>query len=86
MTMRLPRMTIRRWMVAVALIAVLSAIGVELWRRSLAYSRLADLYFGRAAIWSDTKKIERDMALSERYRRAARSPWLPVEPDPPEPR
>jgi hypothetical protein len=83
--MRLPRMTTRRWMVAVAVAAVLSALGGELWRRSVAYSALADRYFGRAAIWSDTKKIDRDMALSDRYRRAARYPWLPVEPDPPEP-
>jgi hypothetical protein len=61
-----PRMTTRRWMIAVVIVAVLSAIGVGLRRRSVAYSALADESFGRAAIWSDTKKIERDMAQSER--------------------
>ncbi len=32
------------------------------------------------------EKARRYRALASRYRRAARSPWLPVEPDPPEPR
>ncbi len=31
------------------------------------------------------EEIAHQTAMAEKYRRAARQPWLPVEPDPPEP-
>jgi len=34
---------------------------------------------------SDWPIIEYDAAMARKYRRAARYPWLPVEPDPPDP-
>jgi hypothetical protein len=34
--------------------------------------------------WSEAR-LEWHRRLGEKYRRAASSPWLPVEPDPPEP-
>jgi hypothetical protein len=37
---------------------------------------------GYAALW---RRADYHDHLKEKYRRAARSPWLSVEPDPPEP-
>ena len=39
--MRQPRMTTRRWMVAVAIVAILIGVGLELSRRSRRFARLA---------------------------------------------
>ncbi len=44
--------------------------------------RLGDPSYG--PIFKDRLNYSRSMR--EKYRRAARYPWLPVEPDPPEPR
>jgi hypothetical protein len=32
-----------------------------------------------------SRRVAYHAAMARKYRRAARSPWLPVEPDPPEP-
>jgi hypothetical protein len=40
----------------------------------------------RKAVAADGARLTRLVRLRERYERAARSPWLPVEPDPPGPR
>lgn len=100
--MRLPRMTIRRWMIAVGLVA-LTVTSVRLWERSLAYRRQADhhawLVASRDYVVIDMggmydskvgrlskRGIAYHAAMARKYRRAARYPWLPVEPDPPEPK
>lgn len=72
-------------MIAVAVLAILLAIGVRLWRRSGRFSRLATLHYGHGLMSSSTKKIEYYLGLERKYRRAARYPFLPVEPDPPIP-
>lgn len=88
--MRFPRMTTRRWMVGVAIVAV--GIQASRWtdnmrRRSLYYTALADRWemptcpkeagASRLCDYYD--------GLEKKYRRAARYPWLPVAPDPPVP-
>jgi len=111
--MRLPRMTTRRWMIAVAVASLVMASGRLLWLSSVyrkaalvqaAYENVARTLqtFGmemeiepesgaikaqRAADASvNQKTAEYRAALKRKYERAARFPWLPVEPDPPAPR
>jgi hypothetical protein len=103
--MRLPRMTTRRWMIAVAAVALLCLL--EHRRRS--FESLAAYHqskLDRFLIWQslddltvirlfhrDLKPLTTDEAkvpnwheaMARKYRHAARYPWLPVEPDPPEP-
>jgi hypothetical protein len=97
--MRLPRMTTRRWLIAVAVVAVALAASIVIERRRHHFRTLAERHSsaelsclglaGRldspalAASWK--RKAERCARLAQKYRRAARYPWLPVEPDPPEP-
>jgi hypothetical protein len=105
--MPLPRMTIRRWMVAVAVVA-LAPGAVAMSRRSFHLRLLAILHdieatqirisrgwatgpdgVSRLIPLDDPKLVrlaEYHEALSRKYERAANFPWLPVEPDPPEPR
>ena len=114
--MPLPRMTTRRWMVAVAIVALLISGGLRLKQRrdyflSLARSHERKMPSSTAegkalrSLFGSTSRmsgeaimlLRRDFdrmmdradhhaALVRKYRRAARYPWLPVEPDPPEPR
>jgi hypothetical protein len=107
--MRLPRMTTRRWMVAVAIVAV----GIGTWmliERSRSYAALGSLHAESEkecrriveafegsrfdpVIWGEALALVRrsrkllpyHAALRRKYERASRRPWLPVEPDPPEP-
>jgi hypothetical protein len=116
--MRFPRMTTRRWMLAVAVVALLMGgvvVAVRATRRSREYRQIAvwhaamrDLCLGEAyeyqyaydhraagdhraeTDWPRYEAHERALArhhdgLAAKYDRAARYPWLPVEPDPPEP-
>jgi hypothetical protein len=106
--LRLPRvrLTVRRMMVAVALIALpLAALG-EIQRRRAAYLRVADSHYSR--LTNDTNRLGRGIGpyfispvttgnpredrlityrvqMIDKYVDAARRPWLPVPPDPPEP-
>ena len=110
--MRLPRMTTRRWMVVVAIVAFVIA-GEQMRRASARYRLRAESHALREAdlrreaekwrgvqpwVFGGLRGQEaRDvMLLPEfveyharfgrgKYERAARYPWLPVEPDPPEP-
>ena len=99
--MRLPRMTTRRWMVvaAVAALTVASVRLRErslAYRRQaehhawLVASRdyvvvdMGGMYgdnYGRLS----KRGIAYHSAMARKYRHAARYPWLPIEPDPPEP-
>jgi hypothetical protein len=92
--MRLPRLrfTLRLMMVAVAALAVSSALGrcllaMHYWSLAREYQRFA---------WGDGRKRLNESAyqvklrayyehLSNKYSRAASQPWLPVDPDPPLP-
>ena len=113
-----PRFTLRRLMLAVAILALL--LGVWLWgeRRRARFSALAG-WHERQVLWNlcvivgypgpDGEYIYEAQARSQmpgnppmsphqqristwhyqiamKYYRAARNPWLPVEPDPPPPK
>ena len=109
--MRPLRMATRRWMIAVAVVAL--AFGAERLRRlSQGYAFLAACHAGaqislaevvgdydggriafdqqEATSWVEAiaayrRRIPYEAALARKYRRAARYPWLPDEPDPPDP-
>jgi hypothetical protein len=134
--MRLPRMTTRRWMIAVAVVAVAMGgfvgaravlqyfvaldrvryhAGMEgtwSWLNPLGRDQLReidqmmDLIEKQRPITGDARlneemrarfdeyrrlsalllrKMEYHAAMARKYRHVARFPWLPVEPDPPEP-
>ncbi len=113
--MPLPRMTTRRWMVVVAVVALAISGGLRLKQRrdyflSLARSHEQKMPSSTAegkawkSRFGSTSRISseeimllgRDFdrlmnradyhaSLARKYRRAARFPWLSVEPDPPEP-
>jgi hypothetical protein len=91
-------MRLRAAMIAVAVLAVLLAVGVGLWRRARRFEALA-LQYGREAnrnevLWEATgakpihepdeimERIHWNDAVADEYRRAAARPWLPFDPDP----
>jgi hypothetical protein len=95
--MRLPRMTTRRWMIAVAVLALVmggTAYMIRLARLSDRYRqaapafRTAEKAFRGGPGWRNEDQrratAERFGRVAEKYEHAARSPWLPVEPDPPQ--
>jgi hypothetical protein len=98
--MRLPRFTIRRMMVVVAIVCAL--LGVDRMARRRAYcleqaklwkERADEFVTGAGVCLKEefdkpgmyTALYERTRAIERNYRHAARYPWLPVEPDPPWP-
>jgi hypothetical protein len=94
--MRSPRVrfTVRGLMVAVAAAAIL--IGAETMRRRSERFRGMAERFGlleracRLFYWGPDTPVDNPKAfyyadLRRKYERAARRPWLPVAPDPPEP-
>jgi hypothetical protein len=108
--MQLPRMTTRRWLIAVAVVAVCLGSGILI-TRSRSYAalcafhaegekecrRIVEAFEGRrldAAVWKDwiaharraRRLLPYHAALRRKYELASRRPWLPVEPDPPEPK
>ena len=113
--MRVPWMTMRWWMVAVAAIGLMIGGGVLLkqrrdYFRSLAQSHQKEVdsstargkalksRFGRTSGMTTEEimhlhgdydrmmdRADHHASLARKYERAARYPWLPVEPDPPEP-
>ena len=96
-----PRITVRRLMVAVALLAAVLGLGVESKRRQERFAALAAYHAGfyRGSIFiggtpEDSKEFHAWLisdfdwhaTMAEKYRLAARYPFLPVLPDPPEPK
>jgi hypothetical protein len=92
-----PQMTTRRWMVAVAVVAV-AITGVRIGDRWLSYRRIAAHHsqmaetgmkmidgLPSAAEVLTPQNIDYHAEMARKYQYAARYPWLPVEPDPPEP-
>ena len=93
------RFTVQRIMLAVAIVAVLLG-GLRLWWLSADYRALAEVHHQKAeevvrgtyagpggfyhVEWPSPNK-EYHLRLKAKYERAASRPWLPVEPDPPEP-
>jgi hypothetical protein len=113
--MKRPRFTVRRMMVAVAVVAMILGIGLAAKRlqerrtRALALAKyfrsredkerrmlgLPEFRSHLASLGPDArrddlrdreKEIERHGLMRLRYERASRYPWLPMEPDPPEPK
>src|SRR5437588_634616 len=113
--MRLPRMTTRRWMIAVGISALViggTVLSARLTRRHDHFvsraqdhawkEAMADAWAKRVrAYWEGRGGIRGQArletlvarvplvkayhgALARKYRHAARYPWLPVAPDPPE--
>ena len=88
-----PRLSLRLAMLLVAVVA-LGCAGWRLWERSHAFEWIATEH----EVMSDLCRHGRGLgaralrlaayhdALKTKYERAASYPWLPVEPDPPEPR
>jgi hypothetical protein len=95
--MRLPRMTTRRWMIAVAVFGLAMggiAYALRLERLRVYYHfRAVNLRMAEQSCRSPSYRDEvQDLAAAERLRRlaekyeyAARHPWLSIAPDPPAP-
>jgi hypothetical protein len=98
-----PRMTARRWLIAVAVVALACAATVRIRERRSRFARIAQEHSGawpplaypdlvvateaereRLTLWS-ARVTAWHAGMAGKYQRAARYPWLPVEPDPPEP-
>jgi hypothetical protein len=81
-------MTTRRWMIAVAVVALAWAAGAALIERSGRFARIAqeyDTFIGGGPVPASAEEGNWRMEMGRKYRRAARYPWLPVGPDPPRP-
>src|SRR3954451_14919639 len=97
--MRLPRMTTRRWMIAVAVVALACAATIALMERSRRFARIARDHAGAGPVISYVHIVSGDETrlswgrrvkswhaeMAKKYQYAARYPWLLVEPDPPPP-
>ena len=85
--MRLPRMTTRRWMVAVAVVRLL--LGTYRILRSIEDFRMdcavQMLIHDLGPDFRNLRKAAYHAAMFRKWERACNYPWLPVEPDPPEP-
>lgn len=86
-----PRFTVRRLMIAVAVIAILLGVGAGLQRRREKFRAIADshrdewngFYSGSLDdIWRQSARNQYHRTMQDKYERAARHPYLPVEPDP----
>lgn len=91
--MRLPRFRLRTLLIVVAVVAV----GFGLWHRSQRLSKVAALHRRRIAmVWmADLELLTKGWTpekqnwhreMSGKYDYYAAHPWLPVPPDPPEPK
>jgi len=94
--MRLPRMTTRRWMITVGVVGVMLGTWLGMCRRREQFERMAHIYdsppapiFMNAPSGDELARADRlviwRIEMAEKYRQAARRPWLPVSPDPPPP-
>jgi hypothetical protein len=88
--MRLPRMTTRRWMIMIAVVAiVLGAIAIDERRdrfRQLAayHDRVVQALRPPYVPQVNPRRVAYHRDLAAKYERAARYPWLPLEPEPSE--
>jgi hypothetical protein len=87
------RFTVRQMMVVVALVAAVMGLSIERHRRfaRIAARHRAVMYEGASVVagprpgYRLTGSGWRHFKTYLKYARAARYPWLPVAPDPPEP-
>ena len=85
------RFTIRRMMVAVAVVAIWFGWSRWMEKRAAQFRSLYVYHINRVGPISSPKPRPDEaqgfchLAMGEKYRVAALWPWLPVEPDPPEP-
>jgi hypothetical protein len=87
MTLPRVRFTVRRMMVAVAAVAACSAI-VHLVALSRRYERESMVHWLLRMVFEvegNNRCVAYHERMGEKYDRAARYPFLPVAPDPPEP-
>lgn len=77
------------WMMAVALVAVVSAVLVPM-VRIVQYTRRAEEHArlrnsAEVFKFGSSELIEWHRRMEHKYARAARNPWFPAPPDPPKP-
>jgi hypothetical protein len=84
------RFTLRRMVVGIAILGL--AFGVTSWLqrmrgRAISYQSMADRHAKLMVRGShnSTARMRHHLTLRDKYEEAARYPWLPVAPDPPEP-
>jgi hypothetical protein len=93
--MKLPRVrfTVRRLMVAVVIVGLMLGLGAWMARRSAEFRKRAESHMRTVRVmysigrWKP-RGFDRNAwawRMGEKYAYAASHPWLPVEPDPPEP-
>jgi hypothetical protein len=91
--MRLPRITMRQWMVAVAVVGIVLGVTTERRKR---FKQIADYHQAEFVKLSRRMKpfarqdrawhpLEWHERMERKYERAAAYPWLPVQSDPPRP-
>jgi hypothetical protein len=82
--------TLRRLMIGIALATVAVEAGLigcrVVSRLDRAYDHDRHLNSGRSFKYDSTDLIQWHERMRLKYENAARYPWLPVEPDPPEPK
>jgi hypothetical protein len=92
--MRLPRMTTRRWMIAVAVVGIVLGVTIERrnrfrtiaahhqaeFKKLVSQGHLFPFPGSGDAVW---RPLEWHESMRLKYEHAARYPWLPVDPDPP---
>ncbi len=91
-----PRFTLRGLMVAVAIFGLMFGFGMWMSRRSAEFHKKAKIHMRMIPIYTLPRigrwkppgydRIEWARVMARKYRYAARYPWLPVAPDPPEPK
>jgi hypothetical protein len=99
--MRLPRMTMRRWMIVVVIVGTMLGPLVYLGQRSRRFDQISRVHVRAMSAGATEAAIlkrrgdprsklafaraDYHQAMWLKYFNASRNPWLPVEPDPPEP-
>lgn len=85
-TIRL-RLTVRRMMAAVAILAILIAMGLQWWRlhQKAEYHAWGIVLSGNLKGPMGEELAEYHARLRDKYESASARPWLPVDPDPPPP-
>lgn len=88
--MRLPKFRVRTLLIIVAIVGLICGGGETLRRRRANFRQEAhDLRWAEYVEWHGERRpnvAEYYNRLARKYEYAARYPWLPVAPDPPEPR
>jgi hypothetical protein len=95
--MRLPRITIRRWLAVVAVVGIVLGVTIERRNRlrkiaahhQAQFKKLVSqehiILFAGSSDDPIMRRLERHESMRLKYEHAAREPWLSVDPDPPEP-